>query len=70
MRRMSDESDGSKGVNGTGAKKGDGERVKERNDGKEVEDMETESSSGSVQGTLVDRFKKGKICIDCFIPLT
>ena len=70
MRRMSEESDSSKGVNGTRAKKGGGERVKERNDGEEVEDMETEGSSGSVQGTLVDRFKKGKIYLDCFIPLT
>ena len=35
--------------------------VKERNGQEEVEDMETESGSGKVQETLVDKFKKGKI---------
>ena len=71
MRRSSEDSTGSKGVkegnggggNGAGAlvKKSSGERVKERNGEGEVEDMETESSSGKVQETLVDKFKKGKL---------
>ena len=65
MRRSSEDSNSSKGVkesdgggNGLGVKKGS---VKERNGQEEVEDMETESGSGKVQETLVDKFKKGKV---------
>ena len=67
MRRSSEDSNSSKGVkesggggNGLGVKKSSGERVKERNGQEEVEDMKTESGSGKVQETLVDKFKKGK----------
>ena len=68
MRRSSEDSNSNKGVkesggggNGLGVKKSS---VKERNgqeDVEEVEDMETESGSGKVQETLVDKFKKGKV---------
>ena len=72
MRRSSEDSNGSKGVkegsksggNGAGVvvKKSSGERVKQRNGQEgEVEAMETESGSGTVQETLVDKFKKGKV---------
>ena len=77
MRRSSEDSNGSKRVKegggnggggngvGVGVKKSSGERVKERNDEGEVEDMETESGSGKVQETLMDKFKKGKVkCSD------
>ena len=63
MRRSSEDSNGSKGVKkGEVVKKSSGERVKERNGEGEVEDMETESGSGKVQETLVDKFKKG-MCV-------
>jgi hypothetical protein len=79
MRRSSEDSNGSKGVKesnsggggsngaGVGVKKSSGERVKERNGEGEVEDMETESGSGKVQETLVDKFKKGKVDVSCVV---
>lgn len=80
MRRSSEDSTGSKGVKegngggsgggngaGAGVKKSSGERVKEKNGEGEVEDMETESGSGKVQETLVDKFKKGKVDMSPFL---
>ena len=77
MRRSSEDSNGSKGVkegssgnNGVGAvvKKSSGERVKQRNGQEgEVDAMETESGSGTVQETLVDKFKKGRVKVKVMI---
>ena len=63
MRRSSEDSNSSKGVKESGGAGSNGleSSVKERNGQEEVEDMETESGSGKVQETLVDKFKKGKV---------